>query len=74
MSELLVYPNPSFEGFIVDLGHTYPVASITATDLSGKLIYSTDVVEKQQFTIHLNEPPGVYLLTVVTNDVKKVLR
>ena len=72
--EYLVYPNPTNGSFSVDLGENYNNARITLTDLSGKVIWSRFYYERPFITFMLQEPAGVYLLTIESNNKNAVIR
>jgi hypothetical protein len=69
-----VYPNPSDGNFSIDLGENYQTAKITITDLTGKLIRSETYNESQLLILQLEEPAGVYLLTIESGAKKAVIR
>jgi len=68
----LLYPNPKNEIFSIDLGSNYQ--TITMTDLNGKLIQSKTYNESQLLNLKLEEPVGVYLLIIESNERKAVIR
>jgi hypothetical protein len=69
-----VYPNPSDGNFSIDLGENYQTVKITITDLTGKLIRSDTYNESQLLILQLEEPAGVYLLTIESGAKKAVIR
>jgi len=72
--EYLVFPNPTNGSFSVDLGENYNNARITLTDLRGKVIWSRFYYERPFITFMLQEPAGVYLLTIESNNKNAVIR
>jgi len=72
--ELLIFPNPTFGDFSVDLGETRQNISVSIFDLDGKLIQSKKFVNTQQLKLSINEPAGVYLLNIESDDKKAVVR
>jgi len=73
-NELLVYPNPTSGSFSIDLGQQYQTIEISMTDINGKLIYRNTYNQSQLLTLEVNEPAGVYLFTVVSDDRNAVVR
>ncbi len=71
---LLLYPNPTNGNFSVDLGENYYNVTITLMDLKGKLVQSKSYNEGQVFKLKLEEPNGVYLLQIVSEEQKAVIR
>ncbi len=74
--KLLIYPNPSDGNFSVDLGASYPSVVITVRDVNGKVVQATSPsgTYEQLFHLKLEEPAGVYFLTVKAGDKKAVVR
>jgi len=72
-TELLLYPNPTDGFFSIDLGKPYD-ATITISDLTGKIILSKLVENSQRINLKLEEPSGVYLLIVESAEKKAVVK
>ena len=73
-NELLIYPNPTDGNFSIDLGQAYNAVTITITDLNGKLIQSNTYNESQLLNLRLDEPDGIYLLMIESEEKKAVIR
>jgi len=73
-NNLLVYPNPFTSNFIVDLGAEYQSINITISDLYGRLLFSTDYSKTQKVNLELNEPTGIYLVSIKADKNNAVLR
>jgi len=71
---LLIYPNPTGGNFSIDLGSNYQTVTITMTDVNGKVILSKTYNESQLLNLKLEEPAGVYLLTIDSGEKKTVIR
>lgn len=73
-SNFKVFPNPTYGEFAIDLGEMYPSTTVTITDLTGKVILSTNYESRQFMNLTLNEPAGVYLLVIQSKDKRAVVR
>lgn len=71
---LKAYPNPTKGHFSVDLGEYYQNISIQLLDLTGKLIQSNTYFEGQNFDLTIDEPAGVYLLRIESEDKHAIVR
>lgn len=71
---LLVYPNPTNGKFSIDLGAYYENAEITITDISGKLIETKTIAQSQVLHLSIDEPAGVYFVSIQAGDKKAVVR
>ena len=69
-----LYPNPTNQYFSVDLGENHQAIKITITDMRGRLVKSESYANIRQTNFILNEPAGVYLLTIESGDKKTVIR
>lgn len=71
---LLVYPNPTQGNFTIDLGENHNELTIALTDLQGRLIRS-DIFENQRLlNFRLEEPAGIYLMTLESGGEKAIVR
>lgn len=77
MNELKVYPNPANNYIEVSLGDDYAKVNYQLVDLSGKVIVSNSISNKDSFRIDSWEyPSGSYILMVSIDDIvlrKKVI-
>jgi hypothetical protein len=73
-NELLLFPNPTDGDFSIDLGQIYQTVTITITDVSGKLIQSNTYRKSQLLNLKLNDPAGVYLLIIASENKRAVIR
>ena len=73
-NKLLVYPNPTSGNFSVDLGAAYENSQITIIDISGKLIDSKTITQSQTLNLSIEEPAGIYIVSIQTDDKKAVIR
>lgn len=72
--ELLIYPNPTDGNFSIDLGSNYESILVTMTDLSGKKIMSETYNNSQLLNLKINEPNGIYLLVVESENKKAIIK
>jgi len=71
--ELLLYPNPNNGKFSIDLGGQHSNVIVSISDLAGRLIQSHQY-QGELLNLKLEEPDGVYVLTVESENKKKVFR
>lgn len=71
--EVSVYPNPSTKKFNVDVPEMTGSINYSVSDLTGRLIES-GVSQSSRFQIELVAKPGVYLLTLYSDDDWAVVR
>jgi hypothetical protein len=72
--ELVVYPNPTNGDLSINLGSSYENAQVIITDISGKLIDSKNIIQTQVINLSIQEPAGVYLVSVQSDDRKVIIR
>ena len=73
-AKLKVYPNPSNGNFSIDLGASYKSSDITITDVSGKLVYSKTIANARILKLSIEEPAGLYIISIKSKDKKAVIR
>lgn len=73
-NNFLIYPNPTDGDFSIDLGDNHKVVTITLTDLVGKIILSNTYNDSQLLNFNIEEPAGVYLLIIESEDKKEAIR
>ncbi len=73
-NDFLVYPNPNNGEFSIDLGKTFSSVQITMTDLTGRVLRSIDITNGQLINLSLNQPQGIYLLTVQSQNEKATFK
>ncbi len=73
-NELAVYPNPTDGNFAVDLNENYKSVKILIKDMKGALIELLDFSDSQVLNLNIEEPAGLYLLTIESGDKKAVIR
>ncbi len=71
---LMVYPNPTSGNFSVDLGSVYESSEVSIMDINGKLIYSKIINKSQILNLSIEEPVGVYLISIKSADKQAVIR
>lgn len=71
---LAIYPNPTAGNFTIDLGDTYESSMVFITDISGRLLDSKTISQSQILNLSINEPAGVYLISIQADDKKAVMR
>jgi hypothetical protein len=74
MLNINVYPNPTNGNFSIDLKDNHETVTITITDIVGQIIHSSIYDESQFLNFKLEEPSGVYLLSIESGDNNAVIR
>lgn len=70
----ILYPNPTKGEFSVDLGQKYQTITITISDLSGRKVLSKVYNDNQTLILKLEEPAGIYLVKIESDDKKANIR
>lgn len=73
-NKLEVYPNPNAGDFSINLGSSYENSNITITDISGKLVFSKNLIQMQFIDISLNQPAGIYFVSIQADNKKAFIR
>jgi len=73
-NELKIYPNPTDGNFSINLGNKYQTTVITITDLKGRTIQSKSFTDSQLLNLKLEEPTGIYLLIIESENKKAIIR
>jgi len=71
---LVVYPNPTSGNFSVDLGSVYESSEVSIMDIDGKLIYSKITNQSKILNLSIEEPVGVYLISIKAANKQAVIR
>jgi len=69
-----LYPNPNTGVFTVYFDTEYKEVWVSISDLTGRTVYSRYYANTQRIPVSLNEPAGVYLMTVRAGDQERVVR
>ena len=70
----IIYPNPTNGVVSVDLRKDYNNVVIQLNDILGRQLMNKSYNEGRVFNLNINESPGVYFLTIVTENKKVVFR
>lgn len=73
-NDLVIYPNPTSGNFSIDLGDIYENSQISIIDITGKLIDSKIMTQSQILNLSIEEPNGIYIVSVQAGDKKAVIR
>jgi hypothetical protein len=71
---LFIYPNPTKGNFSIDLGALYENAQVSITDISGKLVESKSIAQSQVLNLTIEEPAGIYLISIQAGNKKAVIK
>ncbi|MCH2023950.1 MAG: T9SS type A sorting domain-containing protein [Saprospiraceae bacterium] len=73
-NDLLLFPNPTDGYCSFDLGEKHETVTITIRNLAGKLIETKMYNERQFLNLKIEEPAGIYLLMIESNNKKAIIR
>ncbi|MGJ8660622.1 MAG: lamin tail domain-containing protein [Bacteroidota bacterium] len=73
-NNVVVYPNPSDGNFVIDLGSSNQETTIIISNVYGKIIRSISFDKGQLLDISLQEPNGIYLISIQAKDEKTMIR
>jgi uncharacterized repeat protein (TIGR03803 family) len=65
---ITIYPNPTAGKITIDLGMVYPEAIVTITRYDGQVIRKEIIRNTRVTVMDLNEPPGIYMVTVTIEN------
>ena len=72
--DFMIYPNPTSGSFSIDIGDNHGDVSISIMDLTGKIIKSKQYNQSQLLNLSIEEPVGVYLLTIESRGKRATIR
>ena len=70
----MIYPNPTNGVVSIDLRKNYNNVIIQLNDILGRKIIERSYNQGRVFNLNINESPGVYFLTIVTENKRVVFR
>lgn len=73
-SGLRLYPNPANGSFTINLGSVYEDVDVTISDVFGRTISTNTFNKEQVLNFNLQEPAGVYFVSVSFGGTKKIVR
>lgn len=68
---LRLFPNPFSEKVILELEEKENVVEVMIYDTMGRQLETIDFRNKKSLSVDLNQPPGIYLLKILTSSGKK---
>ncbi|MDP2175886.1 MAG: BNR-repeat neuraminidase N-terminal domain-containing protein [Bacteroidota bacterium] len=71
---LILYPNPTNGSLSVDLGEFMGSIKINITDISGRLIQTSEFINTQTINLSITEPSGIYILTIESAGHKAIFQ
>jgi len=72
--EISLYPNPSNGIVTIDLGNIYSNTSLEIRNIYGQLVSTKNVSNTNLIHIELNEAPGIYFITLNSDNKNAVLK
>ncbi len=73
-NKINLFPNPSAGDFLIDFGKQYAQAKIEITDITGNLVFATNVANEAIVPIHFKAAPGVYFVSIHADGEQGVLK
>lgn len=73
-NEIVIYPNPNEGEFTINLGDYTAEAVVEVRNLNGQLVFEHLYTNTASELISLDQPAGVYFVSVLIGDTKKMLR
>lgn len=73
-NNIKMFPNPTSGNYTIDLGSSFSDVVITVTDMTGRVIATEREKAAQIINMNIEEPQGVYFVTIKANDKQAVLR
>jgi hypothetical protein len=70
----IIYPNPTDGNVSIDLRKNYNYVIIQLNDILGRKIIEQSYNQGRVFNLNIKESPGVYILTIVTENKRVVFR
>ena len=70
----IIYPNPTDGKVTVDLKSSYKDISVKLNDIQGRQLFAKFYDEERELHFKINEPSGVYFLTIVTENKRLVFK
>ena len=70
----IIYPNPTDGNLTVDLKSSYKYISVKLNDIMGRELFSKSYNEASELALKIDGAPGVYFLTIVTENKKVIFR
>ena len=67
-------PNPNNGTFFINLNKEYRFIEIEITNVIGQRVYTTSAKETNLINLTLNQPPGLYFVTVKTDEKSEVMK
>ena len=64
ISNVSVYPIPSSDEITIDFKKNVKNITINITDITGKIVYSSEINNKSKLNLILNQPAGFYILNI----------
>jgi len=68
-----VYPNPTHGEFVLRFDNTEAIVELIITNVYGQIIAQERLNSIASKTFHLNQPSGIYFLTVLTKSDRKTI-
>ena len=70
----IIYPNPTSGKITINLINYFDDVSIILTDVNGKKILSKNYFEVQDIDFSINQPSGIYFLTIISEKKKAIFK
>jgi len=69
-----ISPNPTNGTFKINTNKEYKTVTIEITDVIGQTVFATKEKETSFINITLNQPPGLYFITIIADEKREVMK
>lgn len=73
-NKLIIYPNPTKENVVIDLGSVFETSEVSIADINGKIIDKKTFRDSKSLNFSIKEPAGIYLISVKAGDKQASIR
>jgi uncharacterized protein (TIGR02145 family) len=73
-NDIVLYPNPTNGIFRINLGNNFSYLIVHISDLNGRIVQSNEYNNSQFLNLSIEEPAGIYFLTIESEGQRAVLR
>ncbi len=70
-SDLVFYPNPTFDYLNIELGTPYSNIYAKVISINGQVVKSKEFFNTDRINLMIEGPPGYYIVEIITSDSKR---
>jgi len=72
--DLMIFPNPTTGNLSIDLGNICSQSEISISDIRGKVLEIHSFYNSQKFSLYMPESPGIYIVNIISDGKKAVIK